>query len=417
LLSSDADFRQRLGVAAACTVPGLLVRLSGGAISYPVQLVAYGAAVIAASFMLAWACEAAQVDVAHGLVVAIVAFVAILPEYIVELHFAFTGQAQYVAANLTGASRLLLGCAIALPAAVALMPKHKLGRVELPEPHRIELAVLLAGSLWSMRSVLSGRLTLLDAVVLIGLYGVYLRRTITAGGESPEPEGVAATLAALPRDERRRWVVRLMGYAGFVILATAVPFGDAVLGAGAIVGISPFLMLQWIVPIATETPELVVAFVLLKHGRGGQSIAVLLAGAVSQYTLALGTLPVAFHLGAGTGPRADRALPDRRRRALRRRLADRPSAQPRGLLDHARAVRRAVARADGVHALHVRDRVLGGRDRCPAGRAPAAARAAQGPARTTPCSARRRSGPYPTRPFAYAVTSCSRGKPLPPAVA
>ena len=24
-------------------------------------------------------------------------------------------------------------------------------------------------------------------------------------------------------------------------------------------------------------------------------------------------------------------------------------------------------------------------------------------------SARRRSGPYPTRPFAYAVTSCSRG--------
>jgi cation:H+ antiporter len=286
----------------ACTVPGLLVRFSGGAVPYPVQLVAYGAAVVAAAFMLAWACEAAQLDVAHGLVVAVVAFVAILPEYIVELHFAFTGQAQYVAANLTGASRLLLGCAVALPAAVALFPRHRLGRIELPAPHRLELAVLLAGSVWSMRSVLAGHLTLLDSAVLIGLYVVYLRRTITAGGESPEPAGVAAALAAMPRARRRRWVARLGSYAALVILLTAVPFGDAVLGAGAIVGISPFLLLQWIVPIATETPELVVASVLLTHGRGGQSIAVLLAGAVSQYTLALGTLPLAYVVGAGTGP-------------------------------------------------------------------------------------------------------------------
>ena len=55
------------------------------------------------------------------------------------------------------------------------------------------------------------------------------------------------------------------------------------LATGALVGIKPYLMLQWIVPIATEAPELVVAFVLLTHGRGGQSLAVLLAGAVSQY--------------------------------------------------------------------------------------------------------------------------------------
>jgi cation:H+ antiporter len=92
-----------------------------------------------------------------------------------------------------------------------------------------------------------------------------------------------------------------MAYAAFVILLTAVPFGEAVLGAGAIVGISPYLLLQWIVPVATETPEIVVAFVLLTHGRGGQSIAVLLAGAVSQYTIALGSLPVAYALGPAVG--------------------------------------------------------------------------------------------------------------------
>jgi cation:H+ antiporter len=123
-----------------------------------------------------------------------------------------------------------------------------------------------------------------------------------AQDDAPAPIGVAAHLAELPERRRRRWVGALMIYAALAILLTAVPFGDAVLASGALVGISPYLLLQWIVPVATEVPELVVAFVLLVHGRGGQSIAVLLAGAVSQYTLALGTLPFAFLAGAGTGP-------------------------------------------------------------------------------------------------------------------
>jgi cation:H+ antiporter len=305
-LPSHEPWQRTLALTAGWTLPGLLVRLSGGAVSYPLQLVVYGAAVVAAAFLLAWACEAAQVDIANGLVVAAVAFVAILPEYLVEVHFALLGHAELVTANLTGASRLLLGLAIAMPAVVALLPgrwrRLHLGPLELPEPHRVELAVLVVASAWSTRAVLVGRLTLLDSAVLIGMYVVYLRRAATAGGESPEPLGVAAELAALPREQRRRWARSLMAYAAFVILMTAVPFGEAVLGAGAIVGISPYLLLQWIVPVATETPEIVVAFVLLTHGRGGQSIAVLLAGAVSQYTIALGTLPLAYALGPAVGP-------------------------------------------------------------------------------------------------------------------
>ena len=138
--------------------------------------------------------------------------------------------------------------------------------------------------------------------MLISLYALYLRRASASESEAPPPIGVAAELSELPADQRRRWVRGLMLYAAAVILLTAVPFGDAVLGTGALVGISPYLLLQWIVPVATEAPELVVAFVLLTHGRGGQSVAVLLAGAVSQYTLAIGTLPFAYLVGAGAGP-------------------------------------------------------------------------------------------------------------------
>ena len=195
LLSGLPRWQQRLSGAVASTVPGLLIRLAGGSAPYPLQLVAYGAAVVGAAFILAWACEAAQVDIAHGLVVAAVAFVAILPEYVVEVHFAFSGHAEYVTANLTGASRLLLGFGVALPAALALLPQrwrpHHLGKLELAPPQRVELGVLALAAAWALRPVVRGQVTLLDAVVLIGLYGFYLHRVAGAGGESPEPIGVA----------------------------------------------------------------------------------------------------------------------------------------------------------------------------------------------------------------------------------
>jgi len=59
LLSGLPQWQQRLAGAAACTVPGLLIRLVGGPVPYPLQLIGYGAAVVAAAFILAWACEAA----------------------------------------------------------------------------------------------------------------------------------------------------------------------------------------------------------------------------------------------------------------------------------------------------------------------------------------------------------------------
>jgi cation:H+ antiporter len=305
VLSELPDWQRKIALAVAATLPGLLVRTVGGA-APPVQAALYGAAVVAAAFILAWACEAAQVDIAHGLVVAVVAFVGILPEYVVEMHFAFTGRADYVTANLTGASRLLLGFCVSMPALAALLPRNRrpqrLSELRLAPQHRVELAILGLAAIWSLHIVVKGGLTLLDSLVLIALYALYLRLVANAEGDEAPLVGVPAELAKLPVPERRRWVRGLLGWSAFVILLTAVPFGDAILSSGALVGISPYLLLQWLVPLATETPELVVAFVLLTHGRGGQSAAVLIAGAVSQYTLALGSLPLAFHAGKGTGP-------------------------------------------------------------------------------------------------------------------
>jgi cation:H+ antiporter len=62
------------------------------------------------------------------------------------------------------------------------------------------------------------------------------------------------------------------------------------------------MLVQWLVPLATEMPELVIALVLILHARAGQAVAVLLSSAVSQWTLALGSLPLAYVAGAGQGP-------------------------------------------------------------------------------------------------------------------
>src|SRR3954470_1111952 len=236
VLSELPDWQRKIALAVAATLPGLLVRMVGGA-APPVQAALYGAAVVAAAFILAWACEAAQVDVANGLVVAVVAFVAILPEYIVEMHFAFIGHAEYVTANLTGASRLLLGFCVSMPAMAALLPERyrpqRVGPVQLDSQHRVELAVLAVAAVWSLRAVVLGHLTLLDSLVLVTLYALYLRLVTSAEGEAAPLVGVPAQLAALPERQRRRLVRALMTYAALVILITAVPFGNAVLGSGA----------------------------------------------------------------------------------------------------------------------------------------------------------------------------------------
>jgi cation:H+ antiporter len=114
--------------------------------------------------------------------------------------------------------------------------------------------------------------------------------------------GVAAELGKLTKRERRRWVGGIMLFSAGVVLLTAEPFANAVLLTGTTVGISPYLLVQWLVPLATEMPELVVAFVLIRHERAGQAVAVLLSSAVSQWTFALGTLPIAYAAGAGQGP-------------------------------------------------------------------------------------------------------------------
>jgi cation:H+ antiporter len=306
-LADLPSWQVRLAMMAAATVPGLLLRISGAHVPPLLGCIAFGGAVMAAGFLLGTAAEAAEIDLPSGLAVAAVAFVAVLPEYVIEIHFAFSGQVELTTASLTGATRLLLSFAVGMPALAALVLRLRGRRVRqqpvrIDPRRRVDLAIIAAASVYAPFIVLRGHLSWQDAVVLLGLYFLYLRRVSTGEPEAPTLVGVAAELANLPKRQRKRWVAGLMGFSALAILLTAEPFAHAVMGTGTMVGISPYLLVQWLVPVATEMPELVIAFILVVHHRPGQSVAVLLSSAVSQWTLAVGTLPLAFAAGAGQGP-------------------------------------------------------------------------------------------------------------------
>src|SRR6202022_4833708 len=99
-----------LAIVAVIICPALVVRVLGIHPSPILGLITYGAAVVAASFLLAWAAEAAQIDVSGGLAVAVLGVIAVLPEYAVDLYYAYTAghvpeYTQYPAATMTRSDR------------------------------------------------------------------------------------------------------------------------------------------------------------------------------------------------------------------------------------------------------------------------------------------------------------------------
>jgi cation:H+ antiporter len=298
-------WRFAVGASAACAVLGLLAVGAGAALPAPIATLALGAGIVGASFLLSWAGDAAEVDISGGLVLAGITFLTVLPELVIEVRFAFTQQTSLVSANLTGATRLLLTAAVAMPLlAVWLLARRgeDAQSFSLPPARRVDLAILFIAALYGIVLALLERVTLLDGLLLIGLYVFFLRRVRGTPDEPPAIVGVSAGLAALSRRERWTWIAGMVGTAVIVIVAVAEPFAVALQETGAIAGVSPYLVVQSIVPAATEAPEFVVAAVLALNHRPAQGLAIFLAAAVTQWTFALGVLPFAY--AAGGGPSA-----------------------------------------------------------------------------------------------------------------
>jgi len=309
--------RQRawIGGALVVTLPALVVRVSG---SHPVPWFAallFGVAVVGAAFMLAWAAEVSQLDISQALALAVLAFIAVLPEYAVTFVFAVKAGhhphefAPLVLANMTGSNRLLIGIGWSMTVLIAVARKRRSGLlgpgerngIVLERSHSIEVGFLLLATAFSLTLPLRSTLGLVDAFVLLAIFGGYIARVSRAPSEPPHLVGPAQYLGTLTTAYRRAAVVALFVASAAIIVASADPFAEALVHTGTELGIDRFLLVQWLAPLASEAPELLVAGLFAWRMAAGTGLGALVSSKVNQWTLLVGTAPIVFAITAHGG--------------------------------------------------------------------------------------------------------------------
>src|SRR3712207_931493 len=190
-----------IGLAILALAPGVLLYLGGFETPDPIRALLFGITIIGAAFLLSWAAEVVQLDFSQGLALALLALIAILPEYVVDASFAWLAAedptyAGYAIANMTGANRLLIGIAWPMVIVLAYL-RFRRRHVELEEGHGLELVVLLAATLYAFILPLKGTLTLLDMAVLMAMFGFYIWRIARLPAEQPHLVGPAQLIGEL----------------------------------------------------------------------------------------------------------------------------------------------------------------------------------------------------------------------------
>ena len=293
-----------IALVAALATPGIALRVTGTHIDTVPDTILFGLTIVAAAFLLAWAAEAAEVDISQALAVAFIALVAVLPEYAVDLTFAWkAGEdpefAPFAVANMTGANRLLIG--LGWSSVFLIFWLRTRGRVlRLRAGNALDVVALGAASLYSLTIPLKGSISLVDTLVMAVIFVVYIYGVSRAHGEAPELVGPARWLGGLPKAQRRGANAALFVYAAVAIVASAERFAEGLIESGTELGIDEFLLVQWLAPFASEAPEFLVAGILAFRGRATVAMAALLSSKVNQWTLLLGSLPIAFGLSGDT---------------------------------------------------------------------------------------------------------------------
>jgi cation:H+ antiporter len=96
-------------------------------------------------------------------------------------------------------------------------------------------------------------------------------------------------------------VIGLFVASGVVIWLFAEPFAHALVQTGTEVGISEFVLVQWLAPLASEAPELLVAGLFAWRMNTNAGLGTLVSSKVNQWTLLVGTLPLVFAIASASG--------------------------------------------------------------------------------------------------------------------
>ncbi len=298
---------------AGVGIPGVIIRFGGLHLDPALEALIFGVGIIGAAFLLSWAAEVAQLDVSASFAIAILALIAVMPEYMVEAVLAWDAGESYrqlavaqgevtkemslAAANVTGANRLLIG--IGWSAVIIIFWLKRRSGFDMRGLLKLELPMLVVATLLTILVAFSKAIPIWLAVVFIGAYIFYLWRSSTQESEEPDLLGAAAMIAAFKPLYRRLWVLGLFIYSAGVILIAAEPFVHGLRATGEALGISEFLLIQWLAPLASESPEIIVAVLFALRANPNDGLTTLISSQVNQLTLLVGSIVVVFSISSG----------------------------------------------------------------------------------------------------------------------
>lgn len=265
----------------------------------------FGIGILAAALLLTWVSEVAETEMSQTLALAVLALVAVLPEYAVDIYFAWTAptdpdSAHLAIANMTGGNRLLVG--LAWPLIFFIYWRQTRNKI-LPVGRQNSIGILFLGlaTVYSFSIPIRGHLSLIDTAIMFSLFAAYLYYSSRSPSrEVEEFVGPAAALGALPAVPRRLALLLFFLFAALVVFASAEPFAEGLVETGRDFGIDEFILVQWVAPLASESPEFLLAALLAARGRAGAGMTILLSSKVNQWTLLIGSLPLAYSISGGT---------------------------------------------------------------------------------------------------------------------
>ena len=294
----------------AAAVPALALRVSGAHVEPTLAAIIYLIAIVGGAFLLSWAAEVAQLDISASLAIAVLAIIAILPEYAIEAVLAWKAGASYdpavgkvtdemsrVAANVTGANRLLIGLGWSLVILIYYFKRRR--PLDLRGYLSLEMTMLGIATLASFLIFFMEEVHMVLAGLLIALYLFYLWATSIQEAEEPELIGASLLVGSLPDTRRRITVVGMFLFAAAVILIAAEPFVESLIETGEDLGIDEFILIQWIAPLASESPEIIVAILFSLRANPVAGMTTLISSEVNQLTVLVGSMVVVFSISVG----------------------------------------------------------------------------------------------------------------------
>ena len=265
--------------------------------------------ILLSAFLVAWGAEAAQFLISQGLALAILAWLQTLPEFAVEAVIAWEAgkdpeRAHLAIANLTGAIRLLLGLGWPMIYFVFAFSGRRtagerLPAIRLEREHAVEVVGLVPPLLYFLVILWRQRITWGDALVLIGLYVVYLwiltRNPPKAAESLADAPAVSRWAYRQPGWRRQAAIGGLFAVGGLLLYVTAHPFLTSMIALAGLIGISQFFLVQWVAPFLSEFPEFVSTFTWARRvTQAPMALMNIVSSNINQWTILAAMIPLVY---------------------------------------------------------------------------------------------------------------------------